>query len=245
MYQNQLEEVALKCNKIAMEFLNMDKYKESLSLLQKAELLLNTEEDVPNRLKLLSITLNNLGCYYKKKKQYKTALKCLTESLELEMQTETDNIQLGSTHLNICAILSCIGSHRKAQSHAQQALLLLHEYDEYNLNHITNLVISYYNCGAELEHLAMKEDAIKHYELGYEIAASQLGTANHLTISLLEAINKFNHKNSKHDSEKYNRLQGSIEGMHSRLPYISTLKKKSFSKNKSNRMNRTMKNYFY
>ena len=64
---NELEAIVLKYNSVAMDYLKLENYKDSLSLLKKAEEILNSDENdiIPNRLKLMGITLNNLGCYYK------------------------------------------------------------------------------------------------------------------------------------------------------------------------------------
>ena len=251
MYENEVEMIALRCNKAAMDYLGLNKFKESLSLLQRAELLLNSEEQVPNRLKLLSITFNNLGCYYKKKKQLNMALKYLKDSLEIEMQTEPDNLNLASNHLNICAILSSLGKHKKACAHAKQALALLKLFNGYNPNFITNLVIAYFNCGAELEHLLQHEEALKFYELGYEISNKDLGTTNCLTQNLSNAITKItvivkNNKAEKNHKGNVNRGFNSIGDIPNKLPFIPLGRiRKSFVKNNTNRMNRTMNSFLY
>ena len=76
---NELEALVLKYNSIAMDYLKLENYRDSLSLLKKAEETLNSDENeiIPNRLKLMGITLNNLGCYYKKHRQPKVALNYL------------------------------------------------------------------------------------------------------------------------------------------------------------------------
>lgn len=73
----QAERIILELNKSGMEYLahstrvnDADQHRESLELLKKAEKLVNEERRVtPENTqlhKLLGITLNNLGCYYKK-----------------------------------------------------------------------------------------------------------------------------------------------------------------------------------
>jgi len=74
---------------------------------------------------LLGITYNNLGCYYKKRNKPNVALKYLEQALNIEMETEPDNINVAGTHLNLCAILSQVRKHGRALHHAKEALKLL------------------------------------------------------------------------------------------------------------------------
>ena len=250
MYENEIEELSLKCNKLAMDYLQADKFKESLSLLQRAESLLKSEDSIPNRLKLLSITFNNFGCYYKKKKQPNMALKYLKDSLDIEMQTELDNINLASTHLNICAILSSIGRHEQACKHARQSLSLLEKCTEYNPNLITNLVISYYNCGVELEYLLLKEDALKYYEMGYQVALKELGINHTLTQSLENMIttvaisikSDIFDRTTRNSSQRRYKSNRTIKG---KLPNIMHNRvHDSFSYGNGSKMHRTTKSFF-
>jgi tetratricopeptide (TPR) repeat protein len=80
-----------------------------LDLLKKAEQLLIFEyQQNPNEriYRLVGITLNNLGCYYKRSQLSKVALKYLKKALHIEASTVKDQTNLAGTHLNICAILS-------------------------------------------------------------------------------------------------------------------------------------------
>ena len=150
---NNLEGVVLKCNKVAMDYLQYDNFKESLNLLKRAEDMLNNEKEIPDRFKLLGITLNNLGCYYKRRKQFNVALEYLKNALKVELNIENDSISIASTHLNISAIYSAIKKHGQAFNHAKTALKLLEQNPpaEPTKSYATSMVISYYNAGAELE----------------------------------------------------------------------------------------------
>ena len=172
-------------------------------LLKKAEEILNSDEHeiIPNRLKLMGITLNNLGCYYKRKKQPKVALTFLQQALEVELQTESDNVNLAGSHLNICAVYSSLSKHKEALGHARQALTLLEgvkddeNYSfEKTVTMLTSLVITYFNVGVELEHLKKYSESHSYYQSGYELAYKELGSRHPLTISLLDASQKMNIK---------------------------------------------------
>jgi len=58
-------DIIIDCNKLGMEALKSMNYKECISRLKQAERLLRQPlPDVRDR--LLALTMNNLGCYYKK-----------------------------------------------------------------------------------------------------------------------------------------------------------------------------------
>jgi hypothetical protein len=55
---------------------------------------------------MLSLTLNNLSCYYKKTGKPNVALFYIKNALEIEQSDPTvEAITVAGTHLNICAIL--------------------------------------------------------------------------------------------------------------------------------------------
>ena len=200
---NEIEALVLKYNSVAMDYLRLENFKDSLTLLKKAEEVLNSDENevIPNRLKLMGITLNNLGCYYKKRRQPKVALTFLEKALEVELQTDADNINLAGSHLNICAVLSSLSKHKEAFNHANQALILLenvHNNDNYSFDKtvtlITSLVISYFNAGAELEFMSKYSEAIEYYKNGYEISRKELGNKHQLTSNIAKALKIVNSK---------------------------------------------------
>jgi tetratricopeptide (TPR) repeat protein len=198
---NGYEAIVLRYNKVAMNYLKFNNLKDSLVLLKKADEILNSNEDIniPNRLKLIGITLNNLGCYYKKRKQPKVALSYLKRALEVESQTKSDEINIASSHLNMCAIFSSLSKHQKALHHSKQSLKILqslYETEGYNykksITLVTTLVISYYNTAVEYEFLHKYIEAYNHFEKGCEIADSELGLMHPMSINLHAVINKFN-----------------------------------------------------
>ena len=82
----------------------------SFRLLKEAEQLLLSEEanileDISKK-NLSCITLNNLGCFYKKLNYDRVALKHFMQVLALEKLLQVNRISIVSTMLNICANLS-------------------------------------------------------------------------------------------------------------------------------------------
>jgi len=60
---------------------------------------------------IAALTLNNLGCMYKKNGRNKVALNYMVAALEKEESCQACSSQVAGTQLNICAILSQMGDH--------------------------------------------------------------------------------------------------------------------------------------
>ncbi|KAL4481627.1 hypothetical protein ABPG74_007716 [Tetrahymena malaccensis] len=125
----QMEKLILKSNKLGMEYLKIEKKADCLELLKKCEKLLLSEYNKSQQNfvinKLLAITYNNLGCYYRKDEKPNVALNYLKKSLMIEVYSVHDSTTIASTHLNICAILSRLNKHDIASEHAKIAIELL------------------------------------------------------------------------------------------------------------------------
>jgi tetratricopeptide (TPR) repeat protein len=84
---------------LAIQLLGESQLTAALDLLQRSE---DLAEDNPCG---LALTYNNLGCYYRKIGQFRSALLFLEKALEIE----SDGPQTAAsadTHLNTCAVLS-------------------------------------------------------------------------------------------------------------------------------------------
>jgi len=187
------EGLILNCNKLAMEHLRADNYQAALGLLNKAADLLNSP-DLPVKLK--AITLNNLGCYYKRTGKLTIALQYLHKALDLEVSSPADRTNLAGTHLNVCAIHSTLGRHDVAVRHAYQALELLID-AEATSNNAATLAIAYHNAGVEEEHLKNYERASELYITGWKASSKQLGQSHALTVSLKESYQALNEAKAK------------------------------------------------
>ena len=87
----------------------------ALELLKKAEVL-----TVRHR-QYRAVTLNNFGCYYRKKGKLRTALSYMENAIKLENGL-VDVKSAADSHLNMCTILSELDRHDKAHKHALIAL---------------------------------------------------------------------------------------------------------------------------
>lgn len=126
------------CNTGAMMALQASSFPLCSELLRKADALTRNSKLIPNkqrRLRLRAVTLNNLACFYRRRKKLHSALRQLEEALGLELMCEEGVQGPAGTHLNICAVLGELGQHEAALMHAKSALdLLLVEFREWNEN---------------------------------------------------------------------------------------------------------------
>lgn len=199
-----------------MDHLRAENFPSALGFLTKAVNLLETP-DLPVKLK--AITLNNLGCFYKRTGKLKVALQYLHKALDLDVSSPADRTNLAGTHLNVCAIHSTLGSHDVAIRHAYEALELLKE-AELTPNNAATVAIAYHNAGVEEEHLKNYERAADLYVTGWKSAAGRLGQSHGLTVSLKESYQALLETKSK--------VSGGRSGKDMKLPSIP--KRKSFSK---------------
>lgn len=72
-----------------------------------------------------SVTYNNLGCYYQKQNKFDKGLRYLKKSIDFNSLIAGDEMNLASTHLNVCALYSKKGEHETAYKHAKTSLKLL------------------------------------------------------------------------------------------------------------------------
>lgn len=143
-------------NTLAMAYLNKDEYEQSLKMLQRAQMLCESNDQAR------AITFNNIACYYRKMNKPKLALTYLQSALQIEKTLEvTENA--ADTHLNICAVLSQLSKHDLALLHGTSAVALLQELVMKGValspERLAVLAIAYHNIGVEQEFLKrVRED---------------------------------------------------------------------------------------
>ena len=119
-----LRDVVVQTNAIAMTCLEASEFKTCLDMLLHAQRLLVTEGTVRHIESLHILTLNNLGCCYRRLGKLSEALEVLHEASHVGegCADNHDVANLSVTHMNICAIESQLGRHEKALEHAQAAV---------------------------------------------------------------------------------------------------------------------------
>lgn len=179
---DELKQTVLELNRNAMSLLKNNAFCDALTLFKKAMKIIKLTKDCELKFKLLGISQNNLGCYFKRMQKPKTALKHLKKACENEKKADIDNVNRAGTYLNICAILSALGKHKIALEESQKALDLL-EKAESSPNLAATLVIAYHNIGVEYEFLRIFQKSLEFYGLAYETAIKELGNNHSLTKS--------------------------------------------------------------
>jgi tetratricopeptide (TPR) repeat protein len=192
----QKDEVVKSYNKLAMEQLQQENYDNSLSYLKQALLGIKgiSEESLKN--KLLAITYNNLGIFFKRMSNYPEALKYLYKSIELENKIPNEVSTISGAHLNVCSILSSQGDHSQAIRHGLRALFLLKSIYRYEPRVIPTLVTAYYNVAKEYTVLGQLPDAEDCYKIGLKICTEELGASHSLTSSFKQALGGYSRKMS-------------------------------------------------
>jgi tetratricopeptide (TPR) repeat protein len=115
-------------NTAGMMLLQAGNFKLSFELLRKGEVLTGKHgplHSAESRKRLRAVSLNNMGCFYRRRKKLHAALRYLEQALELELSISGAPISPAGTHLNICAVLSELRHHDAALVHANAALHLL------------------------------------------------------------------------------------------------------------------------
>lgn len=172
-----LQAQVLDLNKQALDSLRLDDFATAKELLKRAESRLSECDS-----KAKSTTLNNWGCYYKRKKQLNVAGYFLRKALN----QSPDPVSQAGIHLNLCTILSETGKHAQALKQARKALALVEGVGETSGDEtaVTTRVIGWQNAGAELEFVGRVGEAVEMYGKGEELARHRLGSQHGLTEQL-------------------------------------------------------------
>lgn len=159
-----------------MKFLKQGNAFNALRLLKKANLTLVAYPDLHN---LLTITLNNLGCYYKSVKKPKLALKHFEDSICLQQETCKEPVGLAGTYLNISALHSDLGNHQLAANYTADAIEILAKSGIVTEKALITLAMAYNSSGVEQQFLKNQNEAVKYFEMALS-TAKQVKTAGKL-----------------------------------------------------------------
>ena len=225
-------EQIIRYNKAALEELRLQGFEQSLSYLKQALVMIKkiTEEMYRNR--LIVITFNNLGSFFKKTNNFPEALKYLNKIVELEEKIpEEDSGNIANAHLSICTILSKQNNHIQALRHGLRAIYIIKKLYRIKPGLIPSLIIAYQNVGAEYKFLGDVTNAENTYKIGYKASNDLLGPNHSLTYTLKENLDSIiPHKGY----EKYNQTQRhgfrNLVTPISRLPDVNRFRSNSDSR---------------
>merc|ERR1711972_235479 len=152
----------------------------SCKFFEKAEALTdpaNLHMNPESRLVLRAVTYNNMGCFYKSMSKLHTALQYLKKAQTIEDRSNGRCQNPAGTHLNLCALLSQMGKHTEALTHAQRALSLLEANPPSDGGGSSEslICVAYFNMGAEFEHLKKTNEALWAYQRAHESCLAELG----------------------------------------------------------------------
>lgn len=164
-----------------MEFMNKGNFAESAKLLLKANQILTNLTPTYSVIKLKAVTLNNLGCVYKRGEDNTKALHYLAQALEYEKKLPEEYTNIAGTHLNLCAIKSHLSDHNSALDHALAAVNIIQRNYTGKHEFITTLVAAYHNAGIEYQYLNRKIEANNFFRQGLDMAVKHLGRNHTLT----------------------------------------------------------------
>jgi hypothetical protein len=185
----QIESTISDFNRKASALLRSSDFSSAISCLESAYSLL-AQLPGDSRRRLLSLTLNNLGCAYKRAGQLETAVAVLEEALDCAGAAPADVGSLAGTHLNLCGLFSQQNEHRAALEHALQAVRLVRKRFRDDVSMLTTLLAGYHNAGVEFTMLGQVEEARRMYQIAWEIACEQIGEKHPLTVGLRERLKK-------------------------------------------------------
>ena len=187
------DEYVISYNKQAMNALKQEQMNVAYNLLSQAQKILN-RKPVANPPKLLALTYNNLGCFYKRNTDYTIAIKFFHKSITEGSKGKQNTLNLAGTHLNLCTIYSLTVDHAKALSHGLLALELLKSSPKESESYIFSLIMAYQNIGMEYENISQYKDALIYYKKAINFSLLKLGEDNPLTQKIKEKIDILENK---------------------------------------------------
>lgn len=190
----QKEEIVISYNKLAMEQLQQENYDNSLSYLKQALMGIKGINEEYKRNKLMAVTYNNLGIFFKRMANYPEALKYLYKAVDLDNKLPNEIGTISGAHLNICSILSQQGDHNSAIRHGLRSIFLLKAGYKIEPKLVTTLIVAYYNVANEYSFIGQQGDAEDCLKIGYKISLEELGPQHHLTNTLKGAFGNYSRK---------------------------------------------------
>lgn len=194
------DDYVISYNKQAMIALQNEQISTAYNILSQAQYILK-RKPIINLSKLLGLTYNNFGCFYKRTGEYPRALKYFQKSLSQESEDKIDFLNQAGKHLNLCTLYSIMVDHEKALNHALQALKYLKHIGKESENYIFTLIMAYKNAGIELENISDYKKALIYYKKAQNVSLSKLGESHKLTHKIKQKIEMLIQKMSYCDTK--------------------------------------------
>lgn len=182
-----MEQKVLHYNRKAIHHLNRGDYLTSLEYLNKAKSKMRGSS-LSTCSKLMGITLNNLGCYYKSLNEPEKALAYLGQALEVNKANISDLNNLAATHLNLAVTESQLGNHLSALDNCLKVVHMLRSVHSSNPTLAQTFVSAHFNASIEYSALGRIEESRAILELGSKFSKELLGCTHFLTQKINNAI---------------------------------------------------------
>ena len=181
---DQREEIVLSYNRLAMEQLHKENFDNSMSYLKQALVAIKNVNEGKLKQRLVAITFNNLGCYFKKTKRFEEALKYLQKCVEFEHVLPREAGTVAGAYLNMCSIFSQQDEHLRALSCGLKSILLLTSVHKLDARHAPTLIIAYHNVASEYRMLGKGDQAEDCLKLALEISDNVASVGDRLAARL-------------------------------------------------------------
>lgn len=160
------DESVISYNKQAMNALKNEQRSVAFNLLSQAEEILKRKQ-VHGMGKLLSLTYNNFGCFYKRSGDYPLALKYFRKAIN---QENNEPINQAGVLLNLCNVYSVLINHPKALNSALKALEILQTLQDTSDTYCFTLLTAYQSIAMEQENLSQYEISKSFYKKALNLA---------------------------------------------------------------------------
>lgn len=188
-----MEQKVLHYNRKAIQYLNQGDFLSSLEYLNKAKLSMKGIS-LSNCSKVMGITLNNFGCYYKTLNDPEKALIYLNQALVLEKTNLSNLNNLAATYLNICATESQLNNHMTALENSLKAIHILKPIYSSSPELAQTFITAHFNASSEYFALNRSVEGKRILELGLNYSRDLLGSSHFLTKKLETTLNVFQAK---------------------------------------------------
>lgn len=208
-----------------MNYLKFEQFQKAFQILKSAErdvLVLLQRFGASNNTicHLLTVTLNNLACYHKKKGLERAALRYLCQILAIEkFHLKDGSASIASTYLNISTILSSLGKHIESIQFSKRAQFLYSsclpekgkKLTKENSPTLHALIISFINIATGYYKLGKHQYCVQTASAGLEKSSLSLGADHPLSQRLEDLLSKSRSKLNPRLRLRIRGLSGSID----------------------------------
>ena len=176
-------------NKLAMENLSQNKLEMAYHFMHRAEKILDSLGDSPEKNSLTLITCNNQACLYKALGQSYQSLQFLYKATTITPSSPEDYFNLARCNLNLSLLKSEEQDTDAALSHSMKALDLLSNHCEEDVdNYYENLCTAFNIIASQHKVKGNDAESQRVYKRGFDISSKFLGNSHPITQNFIKHI---------------------------------------------------------